>query len=297
MHLYKSGIMPSYMTWTSHGEAVPPIQFPRNIHEQNLHQPSGVNEEEDEDQEIHSSSWDEIEFSSSHGNLELGVNHWKGHSLAALKVGAEELKSMILKGGGLLSVAKIYQLLARRLSGKMFLEAANYQIRHELLKKGGQLAAINLESRTALLVARQVSLSPLHQYLKNITLCTLQPLNACLSVLQLMVPYRSIGIDSITIALNRLLKREWLLRIGLIIVVEEVLIRHENIFDVAADVNYATTGVVFRGLRKQRVRDASGKNSRNRAQKSEKYYEKVKINERGLYKSSKQGVTSSNLKK
>ncbi|KAK1263905.1 hypothetical protein QJS04_geneDACA017518 [Acorus gramineus] len=106
-------------------------------------------------QEIHSSSWDEIKFSNSHGNLELGVNHWKGHSLAAFKVGAEELKSMILKGGGLLSVAKIYQLLARRLSGKMFLEAANYQIRHELLKKGGQLAAINLESRTALLVARQ----------------------------------------------------------------------------------------------------------------------------------------------
>ncbi|KAK1288678.1 hypothetical protein QJS10_CPB19g01604 [Acorus calamus] len=91
-------------------------------------------------QEIHSSSWDEVKFSNSHGNLELGVNHGKGHSLAALKVGAEELKSMILKGGGILSVAKIYQLVD-------MLALIDFQ--------GGQLAAINLESRTALLVARQ----------------------------------------------------------------------------------------------------------------------------------------------
>ncbi|KAK1314608.1 hypothetical protein QJS10_CPA06g02244 [Acorus calamus] len=100
-------------------------------------------------QEIHSSSWDEIKFLNSHGNLELGVNHWKGHSLAALKVGAEEVVAYCLWQ------RFINWWLARRLSGKMFLEAANYQIRHELLKKGGQLAAINLESRTALLVARQ----------------------------------------------------------------------------------------------------------------------------------------------
>ncbi|KAK1291381.1 hypothetical protein QJS10_CPB17g00605 [Acorus calamus] len=51
MHLYKSGIMPSNMTWTSHGEAVPPIQFPRNIREHNLPQSSSVDEEEDEEYE------------------------------------------------------------------------------------------------------------------------------------------------------------------------------------------------------------------------------------------------------
>ncbi|KAK1320448.1 hypothetical protein QJS10_CPA03g00083 [Acorus calamus] len=58
VHLYKSGIMSGYTTWISHGEVVPPIQFPRNtrehqfprnIHEHNLPQPSGVDEEEDEE--------------------------------------------------------------------------------------------------------------------------------------------------------------------------------------------------------------------------------------------------------
>lgn len=38
----------------------------------------------------------------------------------------------------------------------MFVEAANYQIKSEFLKKGGQFAAINLESRAALLAAKQV---------------------------------------------------------------------------------------------------------------------------------------------
>ncbi|KAK1301584.1 hypothetical protein QJS10_CPB12g00861 [Acorus calamus] len=60
VHLYKSGIMSGYTTWISHGEVVPPIQFPRNtrehqfprnIHEHNLPQPSGVDEEEDEEYE------------------------------------------------------------------------------------------------------------------------------------------------------------------------------------------------------------------------------------------------------
>ncbi|KAK1311823.1 hypothetical protein QJS10_CPA07g00883 [Acorus calamus] len=60
MHLYKSGIMSGYTTWISHGEVVPPFQFPkntrehqfpRNIREHNLPQPSGVDEEEDEEYE------------------------------------------------------------------------------------------------------------------------------------------------------------------------------------------------------------------------------------------------------
>ncbi|XP_077230444.1 uncharacterized protein LOC143863609 isoform X3 [Tasmannia lanceolata] len=98
---------------------------------------------------------DDGKFSNSHGTLEHGLAQWKVHALAVLKVGAEEFHSIILKGGGVLTLAKIYQLLARRLSGKMLLEAANYQIKNEVIKKGGQLAAINLESRAALLVARQ----------------------------------------------------------------------------------------------------------------------------------------------
>ena len=54
----------------------------------------------------------------------------------------------------MLALTKIHNLLARKLSRKMLLKAANYEIKHENLKRGGQLA-INLESRAALLAARQ----------------------------------------------------------------------------------------------------------------------------------------------
>ncbi|XP_019055594.1 PREDICTED: uncharacterized protein LOC104611082 isoform X2 [Nelumbo nucifera] len=93
--------------------------------------------------------------SDGHGSLELGLSKWKVLAISALKVGVKELQSVVFKGGGMFTLAKIYQLLARRLSGKMLLEAANYQIKHEVIRKGGQLAAINLESKAALLAARQ----------------------------------------------------------------------------------------------------------------------------------------------
>ncbi|KAK9278312.1 hypothetical protein L1049_027877 [Liquidambar formosana] len=101
------------------------------------------------------SSCEKSKDSNSHGGLEFGLSRWKVEGVAALKVGAAEIQSVILKGGGMFTLGKIYQLLARRLSGKMLLEAANYQIRNEVFRKGGQLAAINLESRAALLAARQ----------------------------------------------------------------------------------------------------------------------------------------------
>lgn len=90
-----------------------------------------------------------------HGSLELGLNQQKIQAVSAFRVGALELRSMILKGGGIITLGKLYELLARGLSGRMFLEAANYQIKKEVIKKGGHLAAINLESRAALLAAKQ----------------------------------------------------------------------------------------------------------------------------------------------
>ncbi|ESR54572.1 hypothetical protein KPL70_007569 [Citrus sinensis] len=87
-------------------------------------------------------SWENSEASDAQNSLELGLSQWKVQALAAFNAGAVELKSMMLK-------------LMRNLSGKFFLEAANYQIKKEVLKKGGQLAAINLESRAALLAAKQ----------------------------------------------------------------------------------------------------------------------------------------------
>ncbi|KAM0952839.1 hypothetical protein DsansV1_C02g0017611 [Dioscorea sansibarensis] len=108
-------------------------------------------------QETGSSSfpWEDVGFSGSDGSLEIGLSRWKVHALASLRVGAKELQQIILKGGGMLAFTKICQLLANKLSGKMLLEAANCEIKREIIRRGGQLAAINLESRAALLAARQ----------------------------------------------------------------------------------------------------------------------------------------------
>ncbi|XP_035546781.1 uncharacterized protein LOC109012098 isoform X3 [Juglans regia] len=78
------------------------------------------------------SSLEPSKTSNDQGSLEFGLNRGKVHTLDAVK----ELWSMIFKGGGMLTLAKIYELLARRLSGKLFVEAANYQIKKEFIKKG-----------------------------------------------------------------------------------------------------------------------------------------------------------------
>ncbi|CAN6717354.1 unnamed protein product [Malus baccata var. baccata] len=83
------------------------------------------------------------EPSDGQHSLQFGLSQWKVQALSALK------------GGGIFTLAKIYQLLARKLSGKVFLEAANYQLKRDFVRKGGQLAAINLESGAALLAVKQ----------------------------------------------------------------------------------------------------------------------------------------------
>ncbi|CAN6167152.1 unnamed protein product [Urochloa humidicola] len=85
----------------------------------------------------------------------LGVNKWKVLTDAAWRIGAKGLESTFLKGGSALTVKTIYESLASRLSGKLLMEAANYEIKKELVKQGGRLAAVNLESRAGLLAARQ----------------------------------------------------------------------------------------------------------------------------------------------
>ncbi|XP_057417321.1 uncharacterized protein LOC130711638 isoform X2 [Lotus japonicus] len=103
------------------------------------------------------------------GSLQHGLSQWKMQS----KVGVEDLRSIFLKGGGIFTLAKIYQLLARKLSGKVLVEAANYQVKKEIMKKGGQLAMINLESRTALLAAKQGFLGAASRYLGFRSMITL----------------------------------------------------------------------------------------------------------------------------
>ncbi|XP_056159345.1 uncharacterized protein LOC115663807 isoform X2 [Syzygium oleosum] len=88
-------------------------------------------------------TWESSANSDVQDSLGLGLDEQKVQAFAASKFGARELRSLIFK-------------IARRLSGKVLLEAANYQIRKEVVKKGGQLAAINLVSRAALLAAKKV---------------------------------------------------------------------------------------------------------------------------------------------
>ncbi|KAG2635346.1 uncharacterized protein LOC120660832 isoform X2 [Panicum virgatum] len=86
---------------------------------------------------------------------DLGVNKWKVLTDTAWRIGAKGLESTFLKGGSALTVKTIYESLASKLSGKLLMEAANYEIKKELVKQGGRLAAVNLESRAGLLAARQ----------------------------------------------------------------------------------------------------------------------------------------------
>ncbi|KAB2073209.1 hypothetical protein ES319_A07G068400v1 [Gossypium barbadense] len=99
--------------------------------------------------------WENNNISNIQNSLELGLSQWKVQVLAAGKVGATEFQSMVLKGGGIVTLAKLYQLLTKKLSGKVFLEAANYLMKKEALKKGGQVVATSVESRAALLAAKQ----------------------------------------------------------------------------------------------------------------------------------------------
>ncbi|CAM0951628.1 unnamed protein product [Alopecurus aequalis] len=88
-------------------------------------------------------------------NPSLKVNNWKVLTDAAWRIGSKGLESTVLKGGSALTVKTIYESLAKRLSGKLLMETANYEIKKELLKQGGRLAAVNLESRVGLLAAKQ----------------------------------------------------------------------------------------------------------------------------------------------
>lgn len=85
----------------------------------------------------------------------LGANKWKMLTDVAWRIGTKGMESTFLKGGSALTMKTIYESLANRLSGKLLKEAANYKIKKELVKQGGRLAAVNLESRTGLLAARQ----------------------------------------------------------------------------------------------------------------------------------------------
>lgn len=110
-----------------------------------------------------------------HLELEIFLHllHFNSHLSASSHSQWKHFQSILFKGGGIFTLAKIYQLLASKLSGKMLVEAANYQVKKELLKKGGQVALINLESRAALLAAKQGFLGAASRYLGFRSMLTL----------------------------------------------------------------------------------------------------------------------------
>ncbi|KAI9128949.1 hypothetical protein K1719_000432 [Acacia pycnantha] len=55
------------------------------------------------------------------------LSQWKAQVLAAVKVGAGEFQSMILRSGGIFTFTKIYQLLTRKLYGKVLKTKGNHQ--------------------------------------------------------------------------------------------------------------------------------------------------------------------------
>ncbi|KAH9298468.1 hypothetical protein KI387_030150, partial [Taxus chinensis] len=88
-------------------------------------------------------------------NQQQGPGQWQGYIIAAAKLGAEELLSVILKGGGAMTISKLQDVLAKSLSRKMVVEAAKCQLAKDMMKKGGQAVATKLEMHVACLAARQ----------------------------------------------------------------------------------------------------------------------------------------------
>lgn len=73
----------------------------------------------------------------------------------ALKLGGGEFLKVLLKGGSFFSISFFQKRVARKLGGRILVETARYQVAKEVLKKGGQAAASNLQARVAVLAARQ----------------------------------------------------------------------------------------------------------------------------------------------
>ncbi|GAB2292771.1 hypothetical protein Dimus_027006 [Dionaea muscipula] len=66
---------------------------------------------------------------------EEDLSQLKGDA-AALRVGTAELQSMLLKGGGVLTLLKMSNLMLRRFSSKLLLDAAKCQIENGFIRKG-----------------------------------------------------------------------------------------------------------------------------------------------------------------
>lgn len=96
-----------------------------------------------------------VTFAAKADAFTQGSKGWRYYLPFALKLGGEEILKVILKGGSVFTISTLQNMVAQRLGGKVLLETARYQVAKEVLKKGGQAAASKLQTRVALLAARQ----------------------------------------------------------------------------------------------------------------------------------------------
>ncbi|KAL2622337.1 hypothetical protein R1flu_002542 [Riccia fluitans] len=89
---------------------------------------------------------------------------WRSFLPAIMKLRGKDMLSAILKGGGAVTVSTLQRMVFKRLSKKLLLETAKYQLAKEAVVKTGQAAAV-LEARVAVLAAQQGLMGAAKRYL------------------------------------------------------------------------------------------------------------------------------------
>ncbi|KAG0583487.1 hypothetical protein KC19_3G140200 [Ceratodon purpureus] len=113
---------------------------------------------------------------------------------SAIRLGSEELLTTILKGSSAVTMSTLQRFITKKLSGKVLVETARYQLAKEALVKGGQAVAAKLESQVAMLAARQTLAGAATRYMTlRSTMMVLGPLLWGTFLADVVI--RSIGTD------------------------------------------------------------------------------------------------------
>ncbi|KAL3691716.1 hypothetical protein R1sor_005367 [Riccia sorocarpa] len=89
---------------------------------------------------------------------------WRSLLPTVMKLRGRDMLSAILKGGGAVTVSTVQRIVFKRLSKKLLVETAKYQLAKEAVVKTGQAAAV-LEAQVAVLAARQGLMGAAKRYL------------------------------------------------------------------------------------------------------------------------------------
>ncbi|BBN14755.1 hypothetical protein MPTK1_6g14240 [Marchantia polymorpha subsp. ruderalis] len=98
------------------------------------------------------------------GEMDIRERNWRTVLPMIMKLRGKEMLSTILKGGGAVTVSTLQRLVFKKLSGKLLVETARYQLAKEAVVKTGQVAAM-LEARVAVLAAKQGLMGAAKRYI------------------------------------------------------------------------------------------------------------------------------------